>query len=154
MKTHEYKDLLNSISKNAETLAADIHKAGMYALQQANVYNNMAAGIDLVKAVGHKHSAERVKAWLIMFGKFKIKNGELLSSSKKQLSEDWQELADNTPYWKLNKEGVPKPVVIDYMKAVESLLNRAEKLADNEKEFSEVNLEFKEKLQALFITSL
>lgn len=154
MKSFEYKTLLIRITKNADSLADDIHKAGMYALQQANEYNNMAAGIDLLQAVGHKHSAERVKAWLVMFGKFKIKNGELLSSSKKQLSEDWRDLADNTPYWKLNKEGAPKPVVIDYMKAVESLLNRAEKLADNEKEFSEVNLEFKEKLQALFITSL
>lgn len=154
MKTHEYASLLAIISKNADSLAADIHKAGMYALQQANVYNNMAAGFDLVKAVGRKHSAERVKAWLVMYGKFKIKNGELHSSSKKQLPDDWEALAEATPYWELNKEGAPKPIIIDYMKAVESLLNRAERLADNEKEFSEVNLEFKEKLQALFITSL
>lgn len=149
MNNQEYKQLINKITNNAEALAQDIHSAGMAALKQANEFNNMAWGIDLVKAVGNKHAGKRVQAWLIMFGKFKMKDGELVSAAKKSIPENWEATANEMPYWEAFTEPDVKPVELDYLKMIKAIIAKQGKLEQEGKEYTEVNIAIKEKLQSI-----
>lgn len=146
---HEYKVLVSNIANNAEVLAQAIHLAGMAALKQANEFNNMAWGIDLVKAVGNKHAGKRVQAWLVMFGKFKMKGGEMVAAAKKPLPDNWEETANEMPYWEAFTEPDVKPVELDYLKMIKAIIAKQGKLEQEGKEYTETNVAVKEKLQAI-----
>lgn len=149
MNNNEYKKLITKITKNAEALAQDIHSAGMAALKQANEFNNMAWGIDLVKAVGDKHAGKRVQAWLVMFGKFKMKDGEIVAAAKKPLPDNWEATANELPYWEAFTEPDVKPVELDYLKMIKSIIAKQGRLEQEGKEYTEVNVAVKEKLQSI-----
>lgn len=149
MNNQEYKQLINNITNNAEALAQDIHSAGMAALKQANEFNNMAWGIDLVKAVGNKHAGKRVQAWLVMFGKFRMKDGEMVSAAKKSLPDNWEATANEMPYWEAFTEPDVKPVELDYLKMIKAIIAKQGKLEQEGKEYTEVNVAVKEKLQSI-----
>lgn len=149
-----FKSALINISKKSDELADLIHKAGMYALDQANTYGNFAPGYDLVDALGKKHDAKRVVIWLCHFGKFTVSNG-ILKASKKPVMEGWKEAAQAMPYYELTKQD--KLIVkIDYLAMIKAVLakqTKAQKMRDDGKEVIESNTEVLEKLSQ-FITQL
>lgn len=126
----DFNKSLVSIKKQGESLATEVHNAGMFALLQANTHGNTGFGVRLIEALGKKHDAKRVEKWLMHFGKFGIKDGLLCYRKRKDITAEnfdaTMQKAEATPYWELTAQehAVFK---VDYLAQLKSLLAKHEK---------------------------
>lgn len=135
MTQADFDKTLKNISGLAESLAVDVHKAGIYCLQQANIHNNADAGQRLIEAIGKKQDKQRVGRWLVFFGKFTVKNDLLVYKKRKDITpanvEGWLQRADEMPYWDLTAQ--PKLMITyDYLSMVKSIITKASHIPDLE----------------------
>src|SRR3970040_1648572 len=103
-----FNKALATIKKQGDELAQAIHDAGLFAVSQANEHGNTGFGVRLMEALGRKHDAKRVEKWLCTFGKFGIKDGELVYRKRKDINaenlDSTLQKASDTPYWELTKQ--------------------------------------------------
>lgn len=148
----QFKETISTLSIQSELFAANIHECGMFALEQANVHNQITPAFDLLNAIGKKHSAERVKAWLVHFGKFKIKDKELVFNNRRDIQPEnvdaILEKANALPYWDLNIEA-PVKVSFDYLSMLQGMVTKAEKAKEKGKEVEEKHVEVLAEVKAL-----
>lgn len=152
MTQADFDKTLKNISGLAESLATDVHKAGIYCLLQANIHNNVDAGQRLIEAIGKKQDKQRVGRWLIFFGKFTVKNDLLVYKKRKDITEanaeGWVKRADEMPYWELTAQ--PKLLVtFDYLAMIQSIINKAGKVHELEEEGKQVTEKNKDVLKEL-----
>lgn len=152
MTQADFEKKLKSISGYAESLANEIHAAGVYCLFQANVHNNVDAGQRLIEAIGKKQDKQRVGRWLVFFGKFTVKNDLLVYKKRKDITEanaeGWVKRANEMPYWELTAQ--PKLLVtFDYLAMIQSIINRASKVTELEEEGKQVTEKNKDVLKEL-----
>ena len=123
-----FKKVLKTITKEADSMADDIHNAGMYALHQVNIHGNWHFSNQLILAMGRKHDKKRVIAWLTFFGKLSnTKDKGLVFRKRKDIVpetvEAWLKRADESPYW----EHTPQeeaPFTVDYLSMLLSILHK------------------------------
>lgn len=147
-----FDTLISTIEIQGEQFANNIHEAGLHAIAQANQHGNIGFATRLMDAIGKKHARERVKSWLIKFGKFTLKDRAIVylkrADIKPENLDSWLEKADATPYWELTNEAEAK-VTIDYLQIIKSAIEKAGKEAAKGKEVTEKHVEAKVELQAL-----
>jgi hypothetical protein len=146
---------LKTIGKSAEGLAASIHLAGLFAIEQSILHNNASPAIRLREAMGKKHDAQRVVTWLCFFGKLGVKKNAIVYRARKDVMPEHCEAqlkaADDCPYW----DKTPQKAIVfsvDYLAGIKSLIAKheqaIEKTAQGE-EVREKNIALVARLHAL-----
>lgn len=150
-----FNKVLSSISKSSDTLANEIHTAGLYALKMVNESGQSGPASRLVTALGDKHDMNRVVKWLCHFGKLQWAKGQIVYKKRKDISEataaGFMERANETPYWKLTAQTKPSHT-FDYLTMIKGILRQHKKAGELEGEgkiVSEKNVHFLKELETL-----
>ena len=146
---------LVAIKKQSEGLAQAIHDAGMFAVQQVNEHGNIGFGVRLIEAMGKKHDAQRVVNWLVHYGKFGVKKGEIVFKARKDITpatiDAFITKANENPYWVHTPQ---KKLVerINYLTLLESMVNKhkaAQKKIEGGEQVEELNAGLLPEIEAI-----
>lgn len=153
MEKKTFDSNIKKISKQSDALAQLIHTTGLAAIELVNKTGDISWGSRLVDALGQKHDKRRVVAWLVRFGKFGWdKEKGLIFRKRKDITlaneAAMLQQASDTPYWVLTPQAQPK-VTYDYLAMIKSIVNKADKVENSEKEIEEKNLHVLEALRHL-----
>ena len=150
-----FNKVLSSISKSSDTLANEIHIAGLYALKMVNESGQSGPASRLVTALGEKHDMNRVVKWLCHFGKLQWAKGQIVYKKRKDITEatadGFMERATETPYWKLTAQTKPSHT-FDYLTMIKGILRqhkKANQLEGEGKIVSEKNVHFLKQLETI-----
>lgn len=153
----DFAPLLKQISGKSNDLALDIHTAGLFCIQQANLHNNAGFAQQLIEAIGDKQDIRRVARWMQFYGKIAVKNNLLVFKKRKDITpanaEGWLKKANEIPYW----VHTPQPqleVTYDYLAMINSIVNKAinkGKLEEEGKTVTEKNVDVLDALNKILI---
>lgn len=153
----DFDALCKNINTKSEDLALDLHHAGLYCINQANLFNNAHPAQRLIEAIGDKQDIRRVARWMQAFGKLGVKKNLLVFKKRKDITpanaEGWLKKANEVPYWMYT----PQPqleITYDYLAMITSIVNKAAnkgKIEEEGKQVTEKNVDVLEALNKILI---
>lgn len=130
-KAAEMEKAIASIANRGKKLDADIHQAACSTLAHAINHGDVTLAQKLVAAMPKSARTKALMAWFVHFGPFAM-GGDDGKSLVYLKGESDLNAALITPYWALTQE--VNPAQFDLLASLSSLLARAEKALQNDKQ--------------------